>query len=106
MRTDNRSCYFQFNEKEQEAQDMMMNKEGGGFLKLSPSIYYTNEEQEMLIKDSDSIRKAFEEFAIKFIYSDIPQDKWEAEWAKWENSAYSKFNIKECINLAESKMNK
>lgn len=104
LRTDNRSCYFQFNEKEQEAQDMMMNKEGGGFLTPSPSVYYSESEKEIMLKDQDSLQKDFEEFAIKFIYSNLPSDKWEAEWKKWESSAYSEYNIKECIDLAESKM--
>ncbi len=85
-RFDRRSTYYNFTEKEQEAQDMMNNKEGGGFLPLDPVLSFTEEEREIKAKYSSSIEKAAAEFATKYVLNNTYGDK---EWNEWLAKAKS-----------------
>ena len=79
-RFDRRSSYYDFTEREQEAQDMMLNKEGGGFMPLDPVLPFNEEEREIRAKYETSISKAAEEFATKYVLDDKYGDK---EWNEW-----------------------
>ena len=79
-RFDRRSSYYDFTEREQEAQDMMLNKEGGGFMPLDPVLAFTEEEREVRSKYESAITKAAEEFAVKYVLTDNSGDK---EWNDW-----------------------
>ena len=79
-RFDRRCSYYDFTEREQEAQDMMLNKEGGGFMPLDPVLAFNEEEKEIKAKYETAIGKAAEEFAVKYVLSDTSGDK---DWNEW-----------------------
>ncbi len=82
MRIDRRSTFFKLSEREQEATDLMVNKEGGGFWDLDPYLTYTPEESEVLNPILVDLSKASEEFATKYILEEGSSEKdWEA-WIK------------------------
>lgn len=68
-RYDRRSVYFNYTEREQEAQDLMNNKEDG-YLPLQPQLTYTEEELKILEQYDLNLRKIGEEFAVKYILAD------------------------------------
>lgn len=102
-RFDRRSGYFNFTEKEQEAQDLMLNKEGGGFLPEPPEVTLTNEEQEIISEYDTDIRTAAEEFASKYILSsDQTGDQaWEA-WLVQAEQLGTK-NVEDVYNAAQAR---
>lgn len=96
MRSDRRSCYFHFTEKEQEAQDMMKDKH----LPEDPGMSYTPEQLGILNKDFADLDKAFKEFGVKYILSENPNETGDKAWDAWVKKATSTWNIEECVNLA------
>lgn len=85
-RYDPRSCYFNYTEREQEAQDMMNNMPGGGYMPEDPELSYLPEEKDVLTQKDPALRKAAEEFASNYILSDNTGDAaWEAYLKKMEN---------------------
>lgn len=85
-RFDRRSSYFDFTEREQEAQDMMNKKPGGGYMPSDPVLSFTPSEIDEYSKYTSGIAKAAEEFATKYILSDTYGEK---EWNEWLNKAKS-----------------
>jgi len=85
-RFDRRCSYYDFNEREQEAQDLMNNKQGGGYMPLDPELAFTAEETETNSKYTTAISKAAEEFATKYILDDNYGEK---EWNEWLKKAKS-----------------
>ena len=79
-RFDRRSSYYDFTEKEQEAQDLINNKPGGGYLEEDPVLSFNAEEKEVKSKYEASISKAAEEFAVKYVLNEKYGDK---EWEEW-----------------------
>lgn len=77
------SGYFNFSEKEKEAQDMMLNKEDG-FWPEDPVLSFTEEEKAVITEKQAGIKKAAEEFATKYILSDETGD---AAWESWLKKA-------------------
>lgn len=86
-RMDHRSVYFNYTEKEKEAQEMMLNKEGGGFLPEDPELTYTEEEKEIFSQYNAGIEKAALEFASKYILSENPSETGDAAWNAWLQKA-------------------
>ncbi len=78
-RFDKRSSYYDFTEREQEAQDMMNNKEGGGYLPQDPVLSFTPEERKINSQYASGISKAAEEFATKYILNNLGDKEWN-EW--------------------------
>ncbi len=78
-RYDRRSVYFNYTEREQEAQDLMNNKEDG-YLPLQPQLTYTEEEARIVEQYDLNLRKIGEEFAVKYILAD---DKNMPSWDKF-----------------------
>ncbi len=85
-RFDRRASYYDFTEKEQEAQDMMLNKPDGGFMPLDPVLSFTAEEKEIKSQYETGMIKAAEEFAVQYILSPEYGDK---EWNEWLEKAKS-----------------
>ena len=67
-RYDKRCVYFNYTEREQEAQDIM-NAKTDGFLPQQPLLTYTEEEAKIVEKYDLNLRKIGEEFAAKYILS-------------------------------------
>ena len=84
-RFDRRCGYFDFSEKEREAQELMQNKEGGGFIPEPPELALTNEEQDILSQYDSKVRKAAEEFASKYILTN--DQTGDAAWNNWLKQA-------------------
>jgi putative aldouronate transport system substrate-binding protein len=78
-RFDHRSIYYQFTEQEQEAQDMMLNKEDG-FEPADPKLTFNAEEKSVIDSNQSKIQAAAEEFASKYILSNETGD---AAWNTW-----------------------
>jgi len=85
-RFDRRSSYYDFTEREQEAQDLMLNKEGGGFMPLDPVLSFTAEETDICAEYTTEITKAAEEFATKYLMDESYGEK---EWNQWLEKASS-----------------
>ncbi len=75
-RYDRRSLYFDYTEKNQEAQDLM-NSKADGYLPELPELIFTDEEKEIITQNDVNLRKIGEEFAVKYILS---ENSGEAEW--------------------------
>lgn len=88
-RYDRRCVYFNYTEKEQEAQDMMLNKEGGGFLPEDPLLTYTAEEKQIFSDYNAKIEKATSEFCSKYILSSNPSETGDMAWTAWLKQADS-----------------
>ena len=86
-RFDRRSAYFNLSEKEQEAQDMMLNKEGGGFLPEDPELSFTKEEQQVFSDYNAKIEKDTLEFCSKYILSSNPSETGDTAWNTWVKHA-------------------
>ena len=100
LRGDKRSCYFNYTELEQEAQDLMLNKENG-FEPVDPALVYTPEEKEIIDKDLAAIEKATQEFTTKYILAEKgSKDTGDAAWDAWVKKARSSFNIDEQEKVA------
>ena len=84
-RFDHRSVYFNYTEREQEAQDMMLNKDGGGFIPEPPELVYTSEEKDIITQNDAKLRKAAEEFATKYILTN--DQTGDAAWNNWLKQA-------------------
>lgn len=103
-RFDRRSGYFHFSEREQEAQDIMLNKEDG-FWPEDPVLSFNDEEKEIITEKMVSLKKAGEEFATKYILSSKTGDK---AWEEWLKQA-EKLGVKEvekAYNAAQERYNK
>jgi len=100
IRGDKRSCYFNYTEKEKEAQELMINKENG-IEKEDPALVYTPEEKAVIDKDLTDIEKATQEFFTKYILSDKgSKDTGDAAWEAWVKKARSTWNIDEQERVA------
>ena len=100
VRGDKRSCYFNYTELEQEAQDLMLNKENG-FEKPDPALVYTPEEKEIIDKDLAEIEKATQEFFTKYILAEKgSKDTGDSAWDAWVKKARATWNIDEQERVA------
>ena len=105
MRYDERSGEFAYTERVQQAQDLMANKAGGGFIPESPEATMSAEEQEIRSQYDPNLRKAHEEFVSKYILTkDQTGDKaWEA-WVKQAEQLGAK-KIEDAYNAALARYN-
>ncbi|WP_309119961.1 extracellular solute-binding protein [Paenibacillus sp.] len=79
-RTDRRSVYYNYTEKEQEAQDMMKDMK----LPLDPVLKFTDEETSTIADLAATLQKAGEEFSAKYVLTD---SYGQAEWDAWLQQA-------------------
>ena len=83
-RFDRRSSYYDFTEREQEAQDLMNSKEDG-YMPIDPVLAFTAEERDIRSQYESGLAKASEEFATKYILNGYG----EKEWNEWVEKAKS-----------------
>lgn len=104
-RRDNRSIYFKFSEREQEAQDMMLNKEDG-FEKHDPKLIFNEEEKAIRTQYMSQMAKASEEFLTKYLLNESYGEKeWNEYVAKIKSLGHDKV-IKAYESAYERYMNK
>ena len=77
-RYDNRCAYYNYTEREQEAQDMMTSKEDG-FWPEDPVLTFNEEEKKVIEKYLVSLETAAKEFATKYVLTG--KESWE-NWLK------------------------
>ena len=78
-RFDKRSDYYNFSEREKEAQDMALEKEDG-FEPLDPTLIFTEEEIKVRSEILPKLSKASEEFATKYV---LGTETGDAAWNEW-----------------------
>ncbi len=93
-RVDRRSCYFQYTEREKEAQEWP--EKCGGFEPLDPYVTFADQDDVSKVTDLiTKLTKKFEEVMFKYI---IGQDSGDAAWNKWLNEA-KKLGADELVKL-------
>ena len=91
LRADKRSVYFNFTEKEQEAQDMMKGK----MEPLDPMLKFTDEENKTKADLYPELYKAAVEFSTQYVLTKSYGDK---EWQDWLEKA-KKLGVDKYIDL-------
>src|SRR5690606_25879442 len=99
---DRRSVYYNYTEKEQEAQDKMLS--GNKFEPLDPVLNFTDEENSKIAEIQTSLEKAAAEFNSKYVldksYGDKEWEAWKANAAKLGATEYM-----EIYNAAQARYN-
>jgi len=100
MRTDRRSVYYNYTEKEQEAQDMMKDMKHP----LDPVLKFTDNETSTIAEYAQQLQKAGEEFSAQYIFNANSGDK---EWNDWLARAkqLGEDKLVEAYNTAQSRFN-
>ncbi|MCM3781661.1 extracellular solute-binding protein [Neobacillus mesonae] len=80
LRPDHRSVYYRFSEKEQEAQDKIVND--NRFEPLDPILNFTDEETSKIAELQTSLQKSAEEFNAKYILDSKYGD---AQWEEFKS---------------------
>ena len=78
LKVDTRSVYFNYTEKEQEAQDKI--NAGKKYEALDPVLKYTDEETSTIAELTQSLEKAGYEFAAQYV---LDKKYGEAQWNDW-----------------------
>ncbi len=81
-RVDRRSCYFQYTEREQEAQDWV--EKCGGLEPADPVVTFIGDDVSKVADLTTKLSKRFEEVMFKYI---IGQETGDAAWKKWCDEA-------------------
>lgn len=102
LRPDHRSVYFNYTEREQEAQDLI--NEGGHYEPLDPVLNFTTDEVDSIADLKSSIQTAAEEFNTKYILDPAYGD---TQWNEWTASADSLgvTELLEIYNAAQARYN-
>jgi putative aldouronate transport system substrate-binding protein len=82
LRPDKRSVYYNFTEKEQEAQDKIVKDHK--FEPEDPTLKFTDEETKTLADLRSSLEKAANEFSTKYV---MKKEFGEAQWKEWQQTA-------------------
>ncbi|HEY0827442.1 MAG TPA: ABC transporter substrate-binding protein, partial [Bacilli bacterium] len=82
LRGDDRSVYYNYTEKEQEAQDKINN--GNHYEPLDPILKFKDEEMSIIAELKTSLQKSANEFSAKYILTKSSDDK---EWQDWLKNA-------------------
>ncbi|GBG11084.1 ABC transporter substrate-binding protein [Paenibacillus agaridevorans] len=90
---DRRSVYYNFTEKEQEAQDMMLSD--NKFEPLDPVLNFTDQENARLAEIQTSLEKAAAEFNSKYVLNKAYGN---SEWEAWVQNA-AKIGVTEYIGI-------
>ncbi len=100
LRVDTRSAYFNYTEKEQEAQDKI--NAGKRYEAVDPNLKYTDEETSTIAELTQSFKKSGYEFAVQYILDKNFGDKQWNEWLiKAEKLGSSK--LEETYNAAQKR---
>ena len=79
---DRRSVYFNYTEKEQEAQDKMVS--ANKFEPLDPVLNFTDEETSTIAEMQTTLQKAAEEFNTKYV---LDKSYGDSQWEAWKVNA-------------------
>lgn len=82
LRPDRRSVYYNFTEKEKEAQDKIV--KDNKFEPADPVLKFTDEETKTLAELRTTLEKAANEFSTKYV---MKKEFGDAEWKDWQQSA-------------------
>jgi len=82
VRPDPRSVYFNFTEKEQEAQDKIL--KNNSFSPSDPELKFTDEEAKTIAEAKVALDKAAAEFSIQYV---MKKDSGDAQWQEWLRNA-------------------
>lgn len=82
LRPDKRSVYYNFTEKEQEAQDKII--KGNKFEALDPVLKFTDEETKSAAEFRAALDKAANEFSTKYL---MKKEFGDAQWEEWKQTA-------------------
>ena len=82
VNSDKRGVYFNYTEKEQEAQDKSLN--GNKFEPLDPVVNFTDDETATIAEVQTSLKKLADEFNAKYI---LNKNYGDAEWRQWQVQA-------------------
>lgn len=93
LKVDPRSAYFNYTEKEKEAQDKINN--GKHYEPLNPEIKYTDEETATIAELTQQIDKAGKEFAVQYV---MDKKYGEAQWNEWLKTA-EKLGVKKLEDI-------
>ncbi|MFK7697214.1 extracellular solute-binding protein [Paenibacillus sp. HJGM_3] len=81
LRPDKRNVYFNFTEKEQEAQDKIVKAKK--FEAPDPILKFTDEETKTLAEFRVTLEKGANEFSTKYV---MKKEMGEADWKEWQQS--------------------
>jgi putative aldouronate transport system substrate-binding protein len=93
LRPDHRSVYYNYTEREQEAQDMMNAQ--GKFEPLDPVLNFTDEENAKIAELQVALEKAAAEFNANYI---LDKKAGEKDWEAWLQNA-KKLGVDEFIEI-------
>lgn len=93
LRPDHRSVYYNFTEREQEAQDMII--DAGKFEPFDPMLNFTEEETSRIAELQVALDKAAAEFNARYVLDKNYGDK---EWEEWLQTA-KKLGADELIEI-------
>lgn len=82
LNPDRRSVYYNYTEKEQEAQDKMLS--GNKFEPLDPVLNFTDDENATIAELQTALEKLANEFNAKYILDKSYSDK---QWTEWQQNA-------------------
>jgi len=102
IRPDKRSVYYNFTEKEQEAQDKIVKE--NKFEALDPVLKFSDEETKTIAELRAAILKAGNEFSTKYI---MKTEFGDAQWEEWKQSVEKLDAAKyiEAFNSAQKRFN-
>lgn len=101
LRPDRRSVYFNYTEREQEAQDLLV--ENDRREPLDPVLNFTDEETTIMAELQTSLTKAAEEFNSRYV---LDKDYGDAEWEAWQQNAakMGADQLTEVFNAAQKRL--
>ena len=102
LKVDPRSTYFNYTEKEQEAQDKI-NKDMK-YEAIDPQLKFTDDETSELVELTTALQKTGVEFAVQYV---LDKNFGDVQWTEWLNNA-QKLNaarLEEIYNTAQSRFN-
>lgn len=79
-RFDKRSCYYEFSEQEQEAQEYP-EKSGNGYEPIDPTLSFTDEEKDIKSDILPKLSTAAEEFVTQYVLNGGGEKEWN-DWLK------------------------
>ncbi len=102
VKVDPRSAYFNYTEKEQEAQDKM--NKGMSYEALDPELKFTDEETSEMVELITNLQKTGIEFAVQYV---LDKNYGDAQWDAWLDNA-QKLNapqLEAIYNAAQARYN-
>lgn len=102
LKVDPRSAYFNYTEKEQEAQDKI--NKNNSYEPLDPALSFSDSETAEMVELTTNLNKSGVEFTVQYI---LDKSYGDAEWANWLEIAKQQnaAQLEEIYNLAQERFN-